>query len=653
MEPQLAQVQKRLRDLGIGVRLEWLRAFAKHCDAVKEGYGVPRLLRSSYEQFLYADVKHMGTAVLPDNVQQYHQKVLQGQYILQVNAQADLAECAEKRSGTMNSARRFLKLSLTDGTQHVSAIEYQRCPRLKIPDQGAGVKIAVRDVMVRRGLLLLQPDKMLVLGGELNLLSASKDVKKEVKAEGGGPLLLSMETPDRGKQPKQEQTIKRECSQKIPPYVSRADTTSLVKVERGGMRRDVRVPQQQQQQQKLLQQKPSQQQLAQHWQRQQQPQQQRQQEQHKASSGQTWDKRQNNSKPLMNAFQHHTPRNPHTTPRAPTPHTPTTHAPHTPTRHGAPPSTPVSTPTKHGTSRRKSSLSLKRKSKEKKPVSGLSAVPELEDGGDFVDEAWMTKLPKGRRSLNLKGLKRSKRTPLKLHTGAKTSPPASASPSSSAASRPSSLSSSLSSASSSHQSPSSMTSSACVSSAASSSKSRLSLSSNQRSPSLPTHTKTERIPERRREASGLTLSGTVSNKEAASSQVAKAGFQYWSARDAVPIHAVMRIKAALSTMVHFSCDEGVYNLRVMLDDGVLPVEVQLSDALVTRLAGNSGAVLQAMPQPQQDAALAHLQAVLKNIGGIMTLERTAGKDIPTVTDICEPTKRDVAALLHRVKSLMR
>eukprot|EP00011_Vannellida_sp_DIVA3-517-6-12_P009005 CAMPEP_0114632132 /NCGR_PEP_ID=MMETSP0168-20121206/14770_1 /TAXON_ID=95228 ORGANISM="Vannella sp., Strain DIVA3 517/6/12" /NCGR_SAMPLE_ID=MMETSP0168 /ASSEMBLY_ACC=CAM_ASM_000044 /LENGTH=65 /DNA_ID=CAMNT_0001843719 /DNA_START=75 /DNA_END=269 /DNA_ORIENTATION=+ len=52
------------------------------------------------------------------------------------------------------SSNRCLKLLLTDGHQQAVAMEYRRVSDLKL-EMAAGSKIAIHDVMVKRGILFL------------------------------------------------------------------------------------------------------------------------------------------------------------------------------------------------------------------------------------------------------------------------------------------------------------------------------------------------------------------------------------------------------------------------------------------------------------------------------------------------------------------
>lgn len=74
----------------------------------------------------------------------------------------------------------MLKLALSDGTQLVAALEVAPLP-LPVLTR-AGTKLIVRNVEVHRGMLLLRPESVHVLGGHVPSLEAtSLKIRNEVK----------------------------------------------------------------------------------------------------------------------------------------------------------------------------------------------------------------------------------------------------------------------------------------------------------------------------------------------------------------------------------------------------------------------------------------------------------------------------------------
>jgi len=77
--------------------------------------------------------------------------------------------------------RRMLKLELTDGVQTMYGIEYAPIPNLLARP---GLKILVTNVPVRRGLLLLSPSCVKVLGGKIQTSSAPSTTTSATSSQG-------------------------------------------------------------------------------------------------------------------------------------------------------------------------------------------------------------------------------------------------------------------------------------------------------------------------------------------------------------------------------------------------------------------------------------------------------------------------------------
>lgn len=100
------------------------------------------------------------------------------------------AEALERRY--QDTQNRILKLCLTDGKQSCYALEYQPIPKLSLLNTHPGTKvlvsfvplhrvqIKVSNVLVRRGLLLLKPASVEVLGGGVeDLIEKYNQVRKQ------------------------------------------------------------------------------------------------------------------------------------------------------------------------------------------------------------------------------------------------------------------------------------------------------------------------------------------------------------------------------------------------------------------------------------------------------------------------------------------
>ena len=81
--------------------------------------------------------------------------------------------CRDRYQRADASVSRCLKLSLTDGVQRVTALEYRPIRALQV-DAPAGLKVAITDASVRGGMLLLLPENLDILGGQVDRLEEAR-----------------------------------------------------------------------------------------------------------------------------------------------------------------------------------------------------------------------------------------------------------------------------------------------------------------------------------------------------------------------------------------------------------------------------------------------------------------------------------------------
>ncbi|KAK9835101.1 hypothetical protein WJX84_001913 [Apatococcus fuscideae] len=120
--------------------------------------------------------------------QEWHKQKIGGRYIVQVDEVVNIALPIRQRHG-QNGKGRCVKMSLTDGKQQVEGLEYRHLPDVG-PDMPAGFKMALTDVEVRRGMLLLQPENTQVLGGCVARLEDARQrcltsLRKPAEGRGG------------------------------------------------------------------------------------------------------------------------------------------------------------------------------------------------------------------------------------------------------------------------------------------------------------------------------------------------------------------------------------------------------------------------------------------------------------------------------------
>ncbi|KAK3003407.1 hypothetical protein RJ639_020023 [Escallonia herrerae] len=124
-----------------------------------------------FEQFLCSDMNCVGAGVLPENVHDMHLVDLAGPFVLQVDEIVNIGCPLKGRyQNALSTLKRCLKLSMTDGVQGVFGMEYQPIKDLEVLAR-AGLKVAICNVNVRHGLLMLVPE---VFGGLVEELEAAR-----------------------------------------------------------------------------------------------------------------------------------------------------------------------------------------------------------------------------------------------------------------------------------------------------------------------------------------------------------------------------------------------------------------------------------------------------------------------------------------------
>ncbi|XP_077376874.1 recQ-mediated genome instability protein 1 isoform X2 [Festucalex cinctus] len=180
----------------VRVPFAWLEACVEWLQ--EEAGGVGRLSQQQinqqvFDQWLLTDLKDLDYPVLPEGLAQVHNTQLSGTFCVQVDSLLDISQpaygqlqqwrgtdCANDDVSVVTQytqrpweARptRMLLLQVTDGVQSLEAMEYQTIPMLSTALR-PGVKLQLQGQMIcRLGMLLLGPDNVRVLGGEVEDLA--------------------------------------------------------------------------------------------------------------------------------------------------------------------------------------------------------------------------------------------------------------------------------------------------------------------------------------------------------------------------------------------------------------------------------------------------------------------------------------------------
>ncbi|KAF3438740.1 hypothetical protein FNV43_RR21504 [Rhamnella rubrinervis] len=194
-----------LQGLGLRVKREWLNACVHGLErsvADFAGLDVAVKAKHVFEQFLVSDMNYSGGGGLPENVDSLHLVDLPGPYVLQVDEIVNLSCPLKGRyQKAPTGIKRCAKMSMTDGIQRVFGMEYRPIKDLDVLAP-AGLKVAICNVQVRRGLLMLVPESFEVLGGLVEESDAARQ-----------RLVEEVNKPARGKRTK---TVV------VPPLMTRA-----------------------------------------------------------------------------------------------------------------------------------------------------------------------------------------------------------------------------------------------------------------------------------------------------------------------------------------------------------------------------------------------------------------------------------------------
>ncbi|CAL9770225.1 unnamed protein product [Musa acuminata subsp. burmannicoides] len=173
----IGPIDEFLRKLGLRLRPDWLESCADRLMAAGsgfEGLDVAGKAKRCFEQFLLSDMNVSGAGVLPENVHLMHKTELEGPFVVQVDEIVNISAPLRERYHDMPAGcKRCLKLSITDGVQRVFGMEYRPIKELEVL-AASGLKVVLRNVHIRRGLLLLVPEAFAILGGMADELDAAR-----------------------------------------------------------------------------------------------------------------------------------------------------------------------------------------------------------------------------------------------------------------------------------------------------------------------------------------------------------------------------------------------------------------------------------------------------------------------------------------------
>ncbi|KAF5206551.1 Recq-mediated genome instability protein [Thalictrum thalictroides] len=176
--PDSSPISEFLTNLGLNVRREWLDSCIPLLNNSVPGFSNLTVAGKSqlcFGQFLFSDMNFSAAGgQLPHNVHALHLVHLPGPFVLQVDEIINITRPLRDRyQNAAAGHNRCLKLSMTDGVQRVFGIEYRPIKNLDVLAP-AGLKVSIHNVHIRRGLLVLVPEVLEVLGGSVEDLDAAR-----------------------------------------------------------------------------------------------------------------------------------------------------------------------------------------------------------------------------------------------------------------------------------------------------------------------------------------------------------------------------------------------------------------------------------------------------------------------------------------------
>lgn len=178
----------------VKVPLMWLKACINWIQEENDNINLSQaqVNKQVFEQWLLTDLRDLEHPLLPDGILEVPKGELNGFFALQINSLVDVSQPAyaqiQKLRGknTTNDLitaetqvtpkpweakpSRMLMLQLTDGIVQIQGMEYQSIPTLH-SDLPPGTKILIYgNISFRLGVLLLKPENVKLLGGEVDAL---------------------------------------------------------------------------------------------------------------------------------------------------------------------------------------------------------------------------------------------------------------------------------------------------------------------------------------------------------------------------------------------------------------------------------------------------------------------------------------------------
>ncbi|KAJ8978105.1 hypothetical protein NQ317_015915 [Molorchus minor] len=168
----------------IQLSTDWIECCINWCktENLPPNYTIKDMQLKMYEQWLLLDLRDVEMPCLPPNLSTKVLHTLNGNYALQMMKVVDISKpkhwqlqkirnnLSKNTEDEVQSSKRVLQMTLTDGVQEIEAMEFKPIPALNL-NLSPGIKIMLYGpITIRRGRIMLQKHHVKVLGGEVEEL---------------------------------------------------------------------------------------------------------------------------------------------------------------------------------------------------------------------------------------------------------------------------------------------------------------------------------------------------------------------------------------------------------------------------------------------------------------------------------------------------
>lgn len=182
---------KYLNSLNFHYSQAWVTDCVDYYQSSNPSISENELKEEVKQQWLLLNLRDVKVGVFPPNLKANPNVVLPGKYVVQVETLIDSGQSKYSQLQTLRNVgcdnvlatskpdaepppRRCLTMTITDGVQDLNAMEYEVIPALRLndPDLPPGFKMLISGpVTCRRGMILLSPKNVSVLGGEVDVFT--------------------------------------------------------------------------------------------------------------------------------------------------------------------------------------------------------------------------------------------------------------------------------------------------------------------------------------------------------------------------------------------------------------------------------------------------------------------------------------------------